>query len=153
MSKAQKEFVIRPEDTGFHVLKAAWALIKQMLESGVRVSVVISKWVPPKTPPQVRTAFMWCGEAAAQLNIMGELIGGKTNWTKDDVYEFVFKERFMPKRTAELPGGEILFRPIGLSDKGATLEAVADAMTQFQVWAIETGIELTQPEKEEMKWM
>ena len=54
----------------------------------------------------------------------------------------------MPKRTAELPGGEILFRPIGLSDKGATLEAVADAMTQFQVWAIETGIELTQPEKE-----
>lgn len=151
MSKAKKEFVIRPEDSAFHVLNAAVALVKEMLRSGVRVSVVVSKWVPAKTPPQHRTVFLWCKEAAVQLNIMGELIGGKTNWTTEDAYEFVFKERFMPKRMAELPGGEILFRPIGLSDKDATLEAVSEAMTKFQVWACETGIELTQTDGDHNK--
>lgn len=137
--------MIRPEDRAFSVLGAAVSLIKQMLESGIRVSVVISKWVPAKTPPQKRTVFMWSKEAADQLNIMGKLIGGKTDFTKDEIYEAVFKGMHMPKREIEIPGGEILFIPIGLSDKEATLDVVSEAMEKYQVWAIEHGIELTQP--------
>jgi len=149
MSKARKEFVIRPEDSAFCVLGAAVALIKQMLETGVRVSVVISKWVPAKTPPQHRTVFMWNGEVAAQLTVLGTLSGSNVQWKTDDAHEYIFKRLCMPQVERILPDGEIVTRSIGLSDKEATLEVVSQAMEKYQCWAIERGIELTQPEDKE----
>lgn len=145
MSNAKKEFVIRPEDTAFHVLASAVALVKQMISSGIRVSVVVKKWVPAKTPPQNRTVFMWCGEAAAQLTVMSALAGSSVRWNTEDAYEMTFKLLCMPKNEKVLPDGEVVSKPIGLSDPEATLEVVSQAMERYQVWAIEHGIELTQP--------
>jgi hypothetical protein len=145
VSKTKQEFVIRPEDRAFCVLSAAVDLVKQMLSSGVRVSVVISKWAPAKTPPQHRTVFMWNGEVAAQLTVMGALAGSNVVWKTDDAHEMIFKRLCMPSVERMLPGGEVFTRPIGLSDKEATREVVSAAMERYQVWAIEHGIELTQP--------
>ena len=147
----KKTFVLRPEDSAFFVLKSMVALCKQMLVNGIRVSVVISKYVQSKTPPQHRTVFMWNGEVATQLNIMGALSGSNVKWTTEDVHEMVFKRQMMPQVNRTLPDGQDVSRPIGLSDKEATIDVVAEAMCRYQVWAIERGIELTQPEDREYR--
>ena len=146
MSNVSKEFVIRPEDRAFCVPGAAVALIKQMLSSDMRVSVVISKWVEKKTPPQHRTVFMWDGEAATQLTIMGALTGSSIVWKKEYAHEMIFKRLCMPSIDLPMPDGSVVSRPMGLSDKEATKDIVSEAMEKYQVWAINHGIELTQPD-------
>ena len=150
MSKQKKEFVIRPEDSAFRVLAAAVDLVKQMLSTGVRVSVVVSKWVQAKTPPQHRTTFMWNGEVAAQLTVMCSLSGSSIRWSTEDVHEMIFKRLCMPQKQRILPDGEIVSKPIGLSDKEATIDVVSAAMEKYQAWAINHGIELTQPEERDL---
>ncbi len=144
-------FVIRPEDKAGRVLAMCVAAIRQMLSAGLWVSVSINKWVPGKTSAQHRTVWMWDTEVAAHLTVAGALVGNSTVWKKEDVHEFVFKRLCMPSEELVLPDEEIVFRPIGLSDKRVTREMVSEAMEKYQAWAVEHGIELTQPE-EEIVW-
>lgn len=140
-----KTFICRPEDDKRLVLKSAFNLAEIMLESGW-VDVVIARHVEKKTPPQHRTVWLWCTECAGQLSEMGRMTGKGGKWSKDDVYEIVFKGRFMPKREKVMPDGTIEYVPVGLSAK-PTIEQVSEAMEKFQAWAAELGIELTQPEE------
>jgi hypothetical protein len=140
-----KTFICRPEDDKRLVLKSAVNLAEVMLEGGW-VDVAISRHVEKKTPPQHRTVWLWCTEAAIQLSAMGRMTGKGGKWSKDDVYEIVFKGRFMPKIEKVMPDGAVEYVPVGLSAK-PTIEQVSMAMEKFQAWAIELGIELTQPEE------
>lgn len=129
-------------------MKAAFRLTKQMIEN-CDVDVTISKHVDKKTMPQHRTIFMWCGESAAQLTEMGRMTGKGGKWKTEDVYEIIFKGRFMPKNEKIMPDGTIEYIPVGLSEN-PSIESVTEAMNKFQVWAAELGIELTQPK--ELRW-
>lgn len=144
-----KTFICRQSDKELSIMKAAFRLAKQMIENS-DVDITISNHVDKKTMPQHRTVWLWCTEAAYQLSEMGRMTGKGGSWAKDDVYSIVFKGRFMPKREKVMPDGTIEYIPIGLSDKEAYIEAVTEAMTRFQVWAAELGIELTQPD--DLKW-
>ena len=140
-----KTFICRPEDEKRLVLKSAVNLAEVMLDSGW-VDVTISRHVDKKTLPQHRTVWLWCTEAASQLSAMGRMTGKGGKWSKNDVYEIVLKGRFMPKIEKVMPDGTVEYVPVGLSAK-PTIEQVSMAMEKFQAWAIELGIELTQPEE------
>lgn len=143
-----KTFICRTEDKNRIVLKSAFNLAEIMLENGW-IDISISRHVEKKTLPQHRTIWLWCTEAASQLSEMGRMTRKGGKWSKDDVYEIIFKSRFMPKREKIMPDGTIEYVPIGLSSK-PTIEQVTEAMNKFQVWAAELGIELTQPD--DLKW-
>lgn len=140
-----KTFICRQNDKELSTMKAAFRLAKQMAES-CDVDVTISKHVDKKTMPQHRTVWLWCTEAANQLSELGKMTGKGGTWNKESVYEIVFK-RYMPKIELAMPDGSVEYISAGLSHKLATIESVTEAMTRFQVWAAELGIELTQPEE------
>jgi len=141
-----REFVLRPEDSEGRVLATALGCARQLLASGIWVSVKVGKYVKAKTPAQHRCVWLWNTEAAAQLTVMGTISGSNVKWTRDDVHEFIFKRLFMPPLERIMPDGEVVSRPMGLSDK-PSVEIVSAAMEKYQAWAVEHGIELTQPEE------
>lgn len=143
---ASKTFVVRPEDTEERVLTMATGFIRELLRSGIWVSVKVGKYVKSKTPAQHRTVWMWDAEAAAQLTVMGAISGSGVKWGREDAHEYIFKRLCMPSLDRVMPGGEIVSRPMGLSDN-PSVEIVSEAMEKYQKWAVEYGIELTQPEE------
>lgn len=127
------------------VAKLAWAGIKQVLawakDAQKQVSITIEEWEPKRTDQQRKTFWQWHGEAAAELSIRT-----KMRWTKDDVHEFVFLEKFMPrKEVIDLETGEVKSRPLRTSE--ATKHQISEAMTKYLAWAYENQIEVTVPEE------
>lgn len=120
--------------------------IARLLDAGQVAEVEVKRWRLRKTPPQHRTVWMWCAETASYLTEQCRANGLNTAWTKDDVYEVIFKPRFMPRREFVMPDGSEEDRPMGLSDPALTLPMLASAMDHFIAWAVSQGVELTIPE-------
>jgi hypothetical protein len=124
--------------------KLAIAGIKQVLtigrDAGEAVSLTIAKWEPKRSDPQRKTLWMWHGEVAAELSIRGGM-----RWSKNDVHEIVFIEKFMPhKELIDPQTGEIKSRPLRTSE--AKKSEISEAMGKYVAWAYENGIEITIPE-------
>lgn len=141
----ERLYVIRPEDcaNGWRISKMAIDGLKQVAkegrDSGKPVSVTIGEWEPPRTDPQRKTFWQWHGEVAAELTIRSGM-----RWTKDDVHEVVFLEKFMPRRELVDPQtGELKSRPLRTSE--ATKGQISEAMNGYLAWIYEQGIEVTVP--------
>lgn len=108
-----------------------------------------------RTDPQRQTLWMWHGQVASELTIRT----GR-RWTKDDVHELVFLERWMPVFELPLPDGSgVLLRHMRTSDKQTpdTCEendprkVITNAMDQYLAWITEMGIEVTVPDPVEWR--
>lgn len=150
MSAAQeRRYVLWPDDAerGWRIGKLAADGLRQaareMQKDGKPREVVIRQFEPPRTDPQRKTLWMWCGEVASELSIRT----GK-RWHKNDVYELLVIERFMPLHDAEvvdLETGEVRHRRKRTSE--ATRAEISEAMERFLAWIYEQGIEVTCPEE------
>lgn len=140
------------------MLKLAWAGIKAIVSAaqtdGVAISITVEAWEPGRSDPQRKTFWMWHGQVAAELSIRTGM-----RWTKDDVHEVVFLEKFMPRREVTDPEtGEVKSRPIRTSEtdsgvydengkKKPMKEVISESMTKYVAWCYENQIEVTIPEE------
>lgn len=154
---AERKYILRPEDRDWRVAKLAADGLRQAAKQGRQdaqpVEVIIRPWQPPRTDPQRRTMWQWHGQVASELTIRTS-----RRWSKEDVHELVFLERWMPRIEFIVPDtGEIKSRPLRTSDKvpdelkdehGQTpsmKQIISNAMTQYLAWIYEMGIEVTVP--------
>lgn len=151
---SERKYILRPEDEGqdWRVARLAFRDACQMVRHGKRaVEVIVQIYRRPKTDPQNKTIWMWHGEVASQLTERCREAGSGVIWRKDDVHELIFKPRFMPQRERMLPDGELVFGPMGTSDKGATVEVISEAMEKYLSWIYSQGMEVTIPDDPEIE--
>lgn len=151
---SDRKYVIRPEDerqdwrVARMALREACAMARQQ---GRAVEVLVRWFKRPKTSPQNKTIWMWHGEVASQLTERCREAGSDVIWRKDDVHELIFKPRFMPQRERMLPDGELVFGPMGTSDKAATIEVISEAMERYLSWIYSQGMDVTIPPDPEIE--
>lgn len=148
-------YTISPGDASrdWRVTRAALRHVKQAAaharDSGVSMQVRIGEKPKERTDPQRCTMWLWHGQVASELTLRT----GRA-WTKDDVHEVIFLERFMPHYELIDPEtGEVKSRPMRTSDKRSPegddrspREVITDAMDEYLAWIISMGIEVTVPE-------
>ena len=135
-------------DSFRYQMQVAYRNGKAMVADGA-VDIRVGPAKKERTDPQRRTLWMWHGEVASELTLRT----GK-RWTKDDVHELIFLERFMPAFELPLPGGEVKRRPMRTSDKKAPehceetdpRKIITNGMDQYLAWVTEMGIEVTVPD-------
>jgi len=145
MAAMAAEYVCRPEDTEERVVGMVVEAVREHTRQGHPAAVEVKRYRKKRTDPQLRTIWMWHSEVAAQLSERLREQGWNYKWTRDDVHEVLFKQRFMAQREIVLPDGECRYRSYGLSDKDTTRQMVSDAMENYLRWIYERGMEVTIP--------
>ena len=155
MSAAEQTYTISPGDASrdWRVTRAVLRHVKQVAaqarDAGESFQVRVGPRPKERTDPQRATMWMWHGQVASELTL-------RTGhaWTKDDVHEVIFLERFMPRYELIDPEtGEVKSRPMRTSDKRTpegddrtARQAITDAMDEYLAWITDMGIEVTVPE-------
>lgn len=128
---------------------------QQLLKQGP-VDIRIGPAKRVRTDPQRKTLWMWHGDVASELTIRTS-----KRWTKDDVHELIFIERYMPVFELPLPDDSgVLYRRMRTSDKETPenceesdpRKVITTAMDQYLAWITEMGIDVTVPDPDEWRF-
>jgi hypothetical protein len=99
---------------------------------------ILKEFQPPMTSGQRRRLRMWHTKVAAELCARTGY-----HWTGDDVHEFIFLPKFMPKEEIVIAPGETVIRPLRTSDLDNNKAITAEAMQAYEAWCFEHEIEIT----------
>lgn len=102
------------------------------------ISVDIKPYVKKRTLPQNNTMWRRHGEVAAWLSV-----NGPTKWTPEDVHDYIFKPTWCGMVEIKV-GDRIIHKPRSSTDMST--QEMSDAMSAYEVWCMELGIEITFPQ-------
>ena len=94
---------------------------------------------PRRTSAQNRLLWKWHREVAAEFSVFT----GKY-WTDDHVHYRFFCPKFLKGQVVDLPDGSHAWASETSSTQNR--QDMSDAMTEYQAWCLNNGIELTAPD-------
>lgn len=109
------------------------------------LEVTIAPYVKRRNISQLKTLWMWHGEAVGIVNMRNKQVGCNALWTKENWHDYFFKPRFMPKRVFVV-SGETILTDIGASDKECSVTVLSDAMDKYLAWLYDNDIDVTVPD-------
>ena len=102
------------------------------------VQITFKEYKPVRSWSQNATLWMWHHDVAAEIS----LYTGKY-WSAEAVHYRVFCPKFLRGEVVELPDGTKAWASETSSNQNKM--DLADAMTNYQAWCIDNGIELRDP--------
>lgn len=101
----------------------------------------LKPYKPKRSDAQNRLLWLWHAQVAAEFSVFT----GK-HWKPEAVHYRFFLPKFLKGEVVELPDGTKAWASDGSSTQNK--QDMSDAMTEYQVWCLNNGIELTQPDEE-----